>query len=56
MKRKIISVMLTGTMIAGMLTGCGSDSSSKQTKVMIRHQSHLNISMQTAKMEIGIIR
>ena len=25
MKRKIISVMLTGTMIAGMLTGCGSD-------------------------------
>ena len=28
MKRKIISVMLTGTMIAGMLTGCGSDSDS----------------------------
>ena len=31
MKRKIISVMLTGTMIAGMLTGCGSDSSSKSS-------------------------
>ena len=39
MKRKIISVMLTGTMIAGMLTGCGSDSSSKSSSSVISGSS-----------------
>ena len=39
MKRKIISVMLTGTMIAGMLTGCGSDSSGKSSSSVISGSS-----------------
>lgn len=71
MKRKIISVMLTGTMIAGMLTGCGSDSSSKSSSSVISGSSETETEtteadesddktpvtlMQTAKMEIGIIR